>query len=132
MASATLTPYYNNTQQQTFALVSTDKNGSVYRVAGRDLATPRQLEIIRKIGPTGAAGNDHITLKLTHVGKNSTTAKISAGSVTVDISCPRDTAAVSKGDMQAILSIISSLLNESTAMEATSVAITALTEGRDL
>lgn len=132
MASAALSPYYDNASQITYSLVSTSKDSSLYRVSGRSLATPHTLEIIRKIGPNGAAANDHVIVRLTRVERNETTQKLATVSCSLDISIPRDTTAVTNSTVIAQLGALASLLNDSTALAATANNRGALIDGRDL
>jgi len=132
MASSSLTPYKNNTQQVTFALQSSSLTGAVYTVASRGLATPFRVSINRKIGPTNSTGNDHVILKVELSDPNSTTGKIATGLATLDISIPRDTSTVTQAEMVEVLGILGSLLNDAAALAATTINRTALLEGRDL
>jgi len=132
MSSASLTPYKNNSTTQAFTLVSNSATGALYSVASRSLATPYTVQITRKVGSPGALGNDHVFLKVSLSDPNSTTGKIATGSATLDISIPRDVTTVTQAELLEVLGILSSLLNDSTALAATTVARTALLEGRDL
>lgn len=132
MASASLSPFNSNAVSVSFSLVSTSATGASYQASGRDLSLPYKVQIDRKIGPSGAAANDHVVMKISRIEKNVTTAKLATGSVQIDISVPRDSAALTKVYIVEMLGIASSLLNDNTALAATSVARTALAEGRDL
>lgn len=132
MPSATLTPYKNNAAQTTFALVSSSPTGSRYIVSGRGLAVPHSLEIVRKLTTSGASGNDRIELRVSRVEANATTGKMATLVVTLSISIPKDNSILDATAQKEAVSYISSILNESTVMEATTAAITALIEGRDL
>jgi len=132
MASSSLTPYYNATQQLTFALVSTSAEKAVWRVAGRSLAEPFELSILRKIGPTGSKANDHVILKVALTERDANTGFPATGSVAVDISIPRNDIAVATASMETLIKAVSSLLNDSTAAAATTVAADKLLGGNDL
>lgn len=132
MASSTLTPYYSNSSQTTFSLVSTGVDRTIWKVSGRPLATPYSIEVIRKVGGSGQLANDHVQLRITYTGKNATSGKISSAVISLDISIPRDADAVSATQVVQSIGILSSILDDSTALQATSSNRTVLVEGRDL
>lgn len=132
MASATLAPYKTNALTQTFTLVSTSAEESIYRVSGRGLAQPWSLSISRKIGVNGQKSNDRVSVKISKVNINSTTSLLSAANVSMECSIPRDTVAVPATEVVECLGILASLLNDSTALAATTANRTAIVEGRDL
>lgn len=132
MASSTLSPYKNNTTTQVFTLVTTGTTATSYKVAGRDLSCPYSVEIQRKLAPANASTNDHVVLRLARTERNVETSKLATLQVLVDISIPKDTSVLTATTQKEILSVVASLLNESSVMSATTVAVTALIEGRDL
>jgi len=132
MASSTLTPYYDHTQSTAYALVSTSVNGSMWKAAGRSISEPLSIEIIRKFGPPSSLANDHVLLRLSQTNRNSTTGKLATLSATLDISVPKDTATLTADSVKYAVTRLASLIYESTVLPTTSVAVTALVEGRDL
>lgn len=131
MASSTLSPYKNNTTTVAFALVSESPNGAKYQVSGRDIGLPFTLEIARKLTQPGAAGNDEVTVIIRRIEKNATTGKLATFYSKHLISIPKDTSVLTQTVQKECLSLLASLFNESTAMEATTVFLTALIEGRN-
>jgi len=132
MASSSLVPKKSESTVETFALQNTSAQGATYSVAGRGLALPKQIVIQRKVGPSGSTGNDHVIVRVVHTDANATTGKPVTSLVSLDISIPRDTATITPTEVVESLGILASLLNDSTALAATTVARTALVEGRDL
>jgi hypothetical protein len=132
MASSSLTPYKDNSNQVTFNLVTTSQNGSTYKVSGRELALPHVVEIQRKLTSNNSTGNDHVILRGARTERNATTGKLATAQVMVDISIPKDQSTLDATAQAELLSCVASLLNEASAMEATHANITALIEGRDL
>lgn len=132
MASASLTPYDDSSSQVTFNLVSQSATGATYKVASRDLATPFMVEITRKLTAPSASSNDHIVVRVARVERNADTGKLATLQCLVDVSIPKDTSILDSTAQLELLGVVGSLLNDSTAMEATTVARTAIIEGRDL
>jgi len=132
MPSSSITPYYNNTSQYTFALATTSETGAVYKMAGRPLSQPFQVEVQRKITASAATANDHVILRISRIEKNATTGKLATGSVTVDLSIPKDTASLAEADFTKMVGAVASILNECAALQSTTVNAVALEEGRDL
>lgn len=132
MPTNSLTPYYNNTTQYTFVLVSTSDKVTSWKVSGRPLAQPFSLSIEKKIGATGQKTNDHVVVKVSKTDANSTSAELATCNVSMDISIPRDASAIAASEVIEMLGVLSSLLNDSTALAATTANRTALVEGRDL
>jgi hypothetical protein len=132
MASSTLSPYKNNTTQETFSLQTVSTTGAKYLVSGRSLSQPYTLETVRKLTAPSASGNDRVEVRVTRSEANATTGKLATLVATLSISIPKDTSILDADAQAEAISILASLVNESTAMEATTVAITALVEGRDL
>jgi hypothetical protein len=99
-------------------------------VAGRDLSCPHVLEIKRKLNPNGT-GNDHISVRIARTERNVTTGKLATCQVLLDYSIPKDTSILTQAIQKQIGACLASAFNEGTAMEATSVNLQALVEGRD-
>lgn len=131
MASATLTLYKNNTQSDAFALASQNAAGATYLVAGRTLSAPKSITVTRKIN-ANASANDKVSVKLIHTELNATTGKPATFSVECIISIPKDTSILSATLQKEGCAIVSSLINDGTAMAATTANRTALIEGRDI
>lgn len=131
MASQTLTLYKNNTQTQVFQLVGVSSDGARYMAAGRPIACPFVIEIKRKLNLAGT-GNDHVGVRIARTEQNATTGKLATCQYLLDISIPKDQSILTQVVQKELGAILASLFNESTAMEATTVALTALVEGRDL
>jgi len=131
MASSTLNPYVDNTNHQAFVLKSTSESGAVFMVAGRSLGAPFELEQVRKVN-ANSLSNDHSIVRLTRKEANAATGKLATLQVTLDVSIPKDTTVLTQIEQKKLVSLLVSLLNESTAMEATNANITAIIEGRDL
>jgi len=91
MASASVTLYNGDTENTVYALAQTGPDKTLYRVAGRGLATPCTLSIERKIGPSNSKANDKVSVLLLKTEKNATTGTLVTGYVKIDISVPRDT-----------------------------------------
>lgn len=132
MATATLSPYKNNTTTQSFVLQQTSEKKTTWIVSGRSISAPYSLSVERKPANANSPSNDHVILRATRMEMNSTTGKLATLQVTLDISIPKDQAVLTPAVQKELLSVVASSLNESTAMEATSANITALIEGRDL
>lgn len=131
MASSSLNPFVDNTNHQLFALKSTSSDGSTFMVAGRSLGAPFELTFERKVNPNSLS-NDHSIVRLTRKEANASTGKLATMQVTLDVSIPKDVTVITTTEQKKLVAILASLLNESTAMEATSANITAILEGRDL
>lgn len=131
MASSSLNPFVDNTNHQALVLKTTSAESTIFMVAGRNLAQPYEVEFQRKVNPS-AASNDHCIIRLSRKEANATTGKLATLQITLDCSIPKDTTILTLTEQKKAIALIASLLNESTAMEATNVAITAILEGRDL
>lgn len=131
MASSSLNPYVNNSATQAFVLKSTTDKGAVFMVAGRALGAPFELEQVRKVN-ANSLSNDHSVVRLTRKEPNAVTGKLATLQVTLDVSIPKDVSVLTITEQKKLISCLVSLLNESTAMEATNANITAIVEGRDL
>lgn len=132
MASSTLTFYYDATHSQSFSLVSTGQNLSNWKVAGRDLSLPYEVSVQRKLTPPSALGNDHVIVTIRGVERNATTGKLVTGSVTMDISIPKDTATIGLNAMSQMVGYLSSLINDGGVLAGTNTNRTAILGGRDL
>lgn len=130
--STSLTPYYDNTNQTTFVQASASEKITKWIESGLDIACPHKVEVIRKLTPPTSNSNDHVILRVSKTMRNATTSKLATMQVSLDISIPKDTSELDSTEQKALVSELASLLNEATAMEATSANITALIEGRDL
>lgn len=131
MASSTLNPYVDNTNHQALVLKSTSEGGAVFMVSGRSLGIPFELEQVRKVN-ANSLSNDHSIVRLTRKEANAATGKLATLQVTLDVSIPKDVTVLTLTEQKKLVSLLVSLLNESTAMEATNANITAILEGRDL
>lgn len=132
MATDTITAYETNAATQSFTLAQVSKDSTTWIKSGRAISLPYKLEVIRKIGNSNASANDHVSLRVTRVEANATTGKLATFQVTLDISIPKDQSILSATEQKKAISLIASVLNEGTAMEATNANITKLIEGRDL
>jgi len=132
MASASLTPYYNNSLQETFSLVSAGTDKTTWKVTGRDLALPKTLTIERKIGAPGKTANDHILIRISQSERNATTGLIATASATLDLSIARDTSVLNATAVRYLPRMIASLLNDSAACSATSNNASAIVAGLDV
>lgn len=132
MATATLSPYKNNTQTQAFVLQQTSEKKTTWIVSGRTISAPYSISVERKPANTNSSSNDHVILRVTRMEMNSTSGKLATSQITTDASIPKDQSVLTPAVQKEMLSIMASLLNEATAMEATNANITAIIEGRDL
>lgn len=132
MATETITAYESNVATSVFVLAQTGATKTEWRKTGRALALPYSLSVERKIGNSNSPSNDHIVLRVSRVEANATTSKLATFQVSLDISIPKDQTVLTPAEQKKALSIIASILNEGTAMEATNANITKLIEGRDL
>jgi len=132
MASSSLTPYKDSSNQVTFNLSTQGENFCQYIVADRPIATPYMLEIRRKTTSPGAASNDHVVVRLARIERNSETGKPVTGQVMLDISIPKDSDTITVAYMKELIGILSSVLNEDVALEATTANAAALLAGSDL
>jgi hypothetical protein len=119
LSSASISPKYGDTETVTYGLVSDNAAGAKWQVSGRSLGLPKTLELNRKVGAPGAMGNDHVILRFSQTEANTETGKIATGSVTLDVSIPRDVATITQAMMNDLLGMLSSLLNDLGAVEDT-------------
>jgi hypothetical protein len=82
-----------------FTLSSEGSNFVEHKDLTRALGLPLAIRQTLKSGQPGALGNDHVKIAVSDSRQNSDTGKVSTGSVTLDVSIPRDTAAF---DTQAV------------------------------
>jgi len=130
MASSTITLYKTNAATVAFALVSSSVDKTVWKVAGLPLSTPYQLELTRKLVP--GSKNNHIGVRLARTEQNTSTSVLATAQILVDISVPKDQSILSASVVTEMLGVIASLLNDGTALAATSVNRTALGDARDV
>jgi len=132
MASNSLTPYTTNAATQSFALVSTSSAATKWAVSGREIGLPYVIELQRKLTAPGASANDHIVIRIARTERNTATTKLATMQILTDVSIPKDATVITQTEQKKLLSILASLLNECTAMEATTANIACVIEGRDL
>lgn len=130
MASSSLTLYSSNSTSQAFALVSSSVDKTVWKVAGRPLSTPIELEFTRRL--TNGSKNDHLVLRLSQKEQNASTAQLATGQILVDISVPKDQSIITPAVLVGLLGMVSSLLNDASALATTSANRTAIVDGRDV
>jgi len=131
MASATIAPYKSNSAQTTFSLVGNSSTGASWKLAGRNLSEPYSVEIVRKLSPSGSLANDVVLVRQVRVERNTTTGKLATMLIETKISIPKDDSVLTATAQLEGLACQASLLNDCTAMAATTVNRTALIEGRD-
>lgn len=131
MASSTLNPFVDNTNHQLVTLKSSTQTGSIWMVSGRNISLPFEVQTDRKVNPN-ALSNDHSIIRLTRKEANATSGKLATFQCTIDVSIPKDCTVITLAEQKKAVAMLISLLNESTAMEATNASITAILEGRDL
>lgn len=132
MASSSLTPYYDNTNQVTFGLLKQSADTTTYVVADRPVATPYLVEVKKKLTSASAKANDHVIVRIARIEKNSTTGVPATGQVTLDVSIPKDSDTITVAYVKQLLGLMSSLINDDAAIGATPAAISSLVAGGDL
>jgi len=132
MPSSSLVPYQSNSVSMSFTLQSSFASGARWLVTARPLANPYCVELNRKIAPPNSMANDHVILRVSRTDANSVTSKPVTGSATLDISIPRDVGTITLDEMKAVVGLLSSLLNDCTALAATDVNRSTLLNGLDL
>lgn len=130
MASSTLNPFVDNSAHQAFVLKSSTQSGSIWMVSGRNISLPFELETQRKVNPN-ALSNDHSIVRVTRKEANATSGKLATFQLTLDVSIPKDNTIITLAEQKKLISLLVSMLNEQTAMEATNANVTAVLEGRD-
>jgi len=130
MASNTLTPAVDDTNRQTFNLVSTSLNKTAWVAPSRKLATPYQISVERKLA--SGKSNDQIVLRILRIENNATTGLPATASITLNISLPKDQTILTAAEMTKMIVAIGSIIGDSALGAATVVAVTSLIEGRDL
>lgn len=133
MASSTIAPNYDATNEYTFVLVSQSSVGATYKVASRDLATPLGVEIVRKLTPANSTKNDHVQLRVFQTERNTTTNVLATAQVLVDFSIPKDTSILTQAMVARLGMIVGSILGQNNgAVAASATNVTALISGSDL
>lgn len=81
-----------DTEAGTITLTKTGESMSQveHKDLTRAIATPLSLVQTAKIGQPGTLGNDHIIIKASDAVSNTETGRTVVGSITVDVSIPRD------------------------------------------
>jgi len=130
MASSSVTLYKSNAATVVFSLVSSSVDKTVWKVAGRALSNPFTLELTRKLA--SGTKNDHIVVRLARVEPNATTAQKATAQVLVDISVPKDQSVLTAAIISELCGLLSSALNDGTALAATSANRDAIADGRDI
>ncbi len=131
MASSTLTPFKDATNQVTFTLASTSPLGASYIVSGRALSAPYIIDISRKVN-SYANANDKIVLRVARTEANATSGKLATFQAKLELSIPKDVSVLTPTLQKEIATVLMSLLRDNTLSAATFTNITALIEGRDL
>lgn len=90
MASSSITLKDKADANIVYTLVSQTENGAVYRNAARSLGLPQSLRFSTNIGAPGSKGNDRVNITLKNSVQNETTGLVSTGSVSIQLSIPRD------------------------------------------
>lgn len=90
MASSTITLTDKADANIVYSFVGQTDKGSVYRNASRSLGLPQSLDFRYQIGNPGSKGNDRISVSLKNSVQNADTGLVSTGSVTIQLSIPRD------------------------------------------
>jgi hypothetical protein len=92
MASATITLKDKADANIVYTLVGQTDRGATYRNATRALGLPQSLSFSYNLGAPGALGNDRINITLRNSVQNGDTGLVSTGSVSIQLSIPRDSA----------------------------------------
>jgi hypothetical protein len=90
MASSTITLKDKADANITYTHIGSTDVGATYRNADRALGLPQSLAFNYQIGNPGAKGNDRVSIFLKNSVQNSDTGLISTGSVSIQLSLPRD------------------------------------------
>jgi hypothetical protein len=130
MATSTLTLYYNNTQTQTFGLVSTSENAATWINSGRALSVP--FSIKQKVKVNKGVSNDEVLLTVSRTEANATSGKLATCLCEIRVSLPKDQSILTPTLQKEIISLAASALIDAAATGATSVNRAALIEGRIL
>lgn len=118
MASATISPYYNNTTTQAFALASEGENKCKYVVAGRPLNQPWSIEIERIISAPSSRGNDRVLVTQTRVEPNSEAGTLATMRIQTSLSIPKDQTVLSLSVQEQMIGVMASVLNEFAAVSS--------------
>lgn len=132
MATETLTAYEANVGTQSFVLKQTGSDKTVWIKAGREISIPYTVNVERKLSNSNSKSNDRVVLRVSRVERNASTGVLATLQATLEISIPKDQSILTATEQKKLVSIVASILNEGTAMEATNANITKLIEGRDL
>jgi len=132
MATSIIYPHKNYAVTEAFNLTSVGADGATYKVAGRALACPYSIEMKRKLTPSTSAGNDHLTIRIARVERNTTNLKLATGQVLIDISIPKDTSIIGTTAQTELLRIASSLLDDYGTGDNSSANIAQILSGGDL
>lgn len=132
MATETITAYEASTGTKSFLLRQTSATKTEWIISGRAISAPFNLILERKPSNNNSPSNDHVLLRVSRMEPNATTGKLATFQATLDLSIPKDQSILSPAEQKKVISLLASILNEGTAMEATSANITKLIEGRDL
>jgi len=130
MATSSLTLYSSNAASAAFVLVSSSVDNTVWKVANRSLSTPLSLQFTRKY----QSGNKNDILKVVfkQIERNATTAQLATFQASLEISVPKDQSILTPAVCAGVIGYLSSLLDDSTALQATSANRTAIVDGRDV
>jgi len=131
MPSSTLDLYNTSTAHSVFYLAQTGAGGTVWSLSGRTLSEPCSVSLQKKIAPAGSSANDHVIVRVAEIARNTTTAKLATGSVTMDISVPKDTSIIGNTAMTNLIKWLSGIIQGGVVSD-TVTNVTALLEGRDL
>jgi len=132
MSSSTLTLYRDATHSIVYSLASQGKDLVEYRNSNSTLSEPQKITVTKKIGAANSKANDHVVIRAEDTGTNATTGLKSTGSVVIDISIPRDTAAVTSDDVGNLLEYVCSLFQDAGVVADTRVNINKLLAGLDV
>lgn len=132
MATETLTAYKDNTTTNSFLLQQTSAAKTVWIYPGRAISAPYSISVERKLTNGNSPSNDHVILRISRIETNVSTGKPATFQASLDLSIPKDQSIHTPSEMKNVVAVLASLLNEGTAMEATSANRTKLLEGRDL
>jgi len=132
MPTNQLSLYKNHTETVAFDLATCTEDGARYVVAGRQLNQPFYLEVRRKLTPSASKGNDRVSVTIGRTDKNTSTSQLATGTVQCVISVPKDNSIIGRTEMEQLVSLLRSALDDSTVRASTCVNIDALLDGRDL
>lgn len=128
MPASSIAPYKNNTQTTTFGLASSGTNEVSYLESGNSMSEPHSITKSKKV--SSGAANNLSTVVYKRVKRNATTGKFATLQIKVEISIPQDNSTITNAMVIEGEGIVSSILNDATALAATTAERTALAEGR--